>query len=207
MLGCFLFRGTYKYDVITFRDIFTPPPPFPTASSFGTLVGGAHLMMSYLNKHFEPVPILCAVDFCLESRPVNPIVYLVKKSESGIQKYLLYLFYLFRMCSMWQSGYLLVDDLRVLWCFCKALPQNTIIMSYFAWPPTPVSTLASSCVIFPQTSGWHLLMTSYLYVPLSSLLRCSNLHCWLTYSVRFASCQVLQLQQKQPIYYIVLKES
>ena len=51
----------------------------PTASSFGTLVGGAHLMMSYLNKHFEPVPILCAVDFCLESRPVNPIVYLVKK--------------------------------------------------------------------------------------------------------------------------------
>ena len=75
-------------------------------------------MMSYLNKHFEPVPILCAVDFCLESRPVNPIVYLVKKSESGIQKYLLYLFYLFRMCSMWQSGYLLVDDLRVLWCFC-----------------------------------------------------------------------------------------
>ena len=147
-------------------ETFSPPhPPFPTASSFGTLVGGAHLMMSYLNKHFEPVPILCAVDFCLESRPVNPIVYLVKKSESGIQKYLLYLFYLFRMCSMWQSGYLLVDDLRVLWCFCKALPQNTIIMSYFAWPPTPVSTLASSCVIFPQTSGWHLLMASYLYVP------------------------------------------
>ena len=146
-----------------------PPPPFPTASSFGTLVGGAHLMMSYLNKHFEPVPILCAVDFCLESRPVNPIVYLVKKSESGIQKYLLYLFYLFRMCSMWQSGYLLVDDLRVLWCFCKALPQNTIIMSYFAWPPTPVSTLASSCVIFPQTSGWHLLMASYLYVPLVNI--------------------------------------
>ena len=72
-------KGTYKYDVITFRDIFTPHPPFPTASSFGTLVGGAHLMMSYLNKHFEPVPILCAVDFCLESRPVNPIVYLVKK--------------------------------------------------------------------------------------------------------------------------------
>ena len=72
-------EGTYKYDVITFRDIFTPHPPFPTASSFGTLVGGAHLMMSYLNKHFEPVPILCAVDFCLESRPVNPIVYLVKK--------------------------------------------------------------------------------------------------------------------------------
>ena len=37
------------------------------------------------------------------------------------------------------------------WLFwrCKALPQNTIIMSYFAWPPTPVSTLASSCVIFP----------------------------------------------------------
>ena len=72
-------EGTSKYDVITFRDIFTPHPPFPTASSFGTLVGGAHLMMSYLNKHFEPVPILCAVDFCLESRPVNPIVYLVKK--------------------------------------------------------------------------------------------------------------------------------
>ena len=72
-------KGTYKYYVITFRDIFTPHPPFPTASSFGTLVGGAHLMMSYLNKHFEPVPILCAVDFCLESRPVNPIVYLVKK--------------------------------------------------------------------------------------------------------------------------------
>ena len=82
-------------------ETFSPPhPPFPTASSFGTLVGGAHLMMSYLNKHFEPIPILCAVDFCLESRPVNPIVYLVKKSESGIQKYLLYLFYLFRMCSM-----------------------------------------------------------------------------------------------------------
>ena len=61
-------------------ETFSPPhPPFPTASSFGTLVGGAHLMMSYLNKHFEPVPILCAVDFCLESRPVNPIVYLVKK--------------------------------------------------------------------------------------------------------------------------------
>jgi len=38
-------------------------------------------------------------------------------------------------------------------------------MSYFAWPPTPVSTLASSCVIFPQTSGWHLLMASYLDVP------------------------------------------
>ena len=151
-------------------ETFSPPhPPFPTASSFGTLVGGAHLMMSYLNKHFESVPILCALDFCLESRPVNPIVYLVKKSESGIQKYLLYLFYLFRMCSMWQSGYLLVDDLRVLWCFCKALPQNTIIMSYFAWPPTPVSTLASSCVIFPQTSGWHLLMTSYLYVPLCEI--------------------------------------
>ena len=69
-------KGTYKYDAITFRDIFTPHPPFPTESSFGTLVGGAHLMMSYLNKHFEPVPILCAVDFCLESRPVNPIVYL-----------------------------------------------------------------------------------------------------------------------------------
>merc|ERR1711978_74358 len=96
----YCYKGTYKYDVITFRDIFTPHPPFPTASSCGTLVGGAHLMMSYLNKHFEPVPILCAVDFCLESRPVNPIVYLVKKSESGIQKYLLYLFYLFRMCSM-----------------------------------------------------------------------------------------------------------
>ena len=93
-------KGTYKCDVITFRDIFTSHPPFPTASSFGTLVGGAHLMMSYLNKHFEPAPILCAVDFCLESRPANPIVYLVKKSESGIQKYLLYFFYLFRMCSM-----------------------------------------------------------------------------------------------------------
>ena len=102
----------------------------------------------------------------LQSRPVNPIVYLVQKSESEIQKYLLCLLYLFRMCSMWQSGYLLVDDLRVLWCFCKALPQNTIIMSYFAWPPTPASTLASSRVIFPQTSGWHLLMTSYLDVPL-----------------------------------------
>ena len=71
--------GTYKYDVITFRDIFTPPPPFPTASSIGTLVAGAHLMMSYLNKHFEPVPILCAADICLKSRTVNPIVYLVKK--------------------------------------------------------------------------------------------------------------------------------
>ena len=59
--------------------LFISHPPFPTASSFGTLVGGAHLMMSYLNKHFEPIPILCAVDFCLESRPVNPIVYLVKK--------------------------------------------------------------------------------------------------------------------------------
>ena len=70
------------------------------------------------------------------------------------------------MCSMWQSEYLLVDVLRVLWCFCKAMPKNTIITSYFAWPPTPVSTLASSCVIFPQTSGWHLLMASYLYVPL-----------------------------------------
>ena len=76
------------------------------------------------------------------------------------------------MCSMWQSEYLLVDVLRVLWCFCKALPQNTIITSYFAWPPTPVSTLASSCVIFPQTSGWHLLMAPYLYVPIYKFKSC-----------------------------------
>ena len=68
-------KGTSKYDVITFRDIFTPHPPFPTASSFGTLVGGAYLMMSYLDKHFKSVRILCAADFCLQSN----IVYLVQK--------------------------------------------------------------------------------------------------------------------------------
>ena len=78
------------------------------------------------------------------------------------------------MCSMWQSEYLLVDVLRVLWCFCKAMPKNTIITSYFAWPPTPVSTLASSCVIFPQNSGWHLLMAPYLYVPYTR----SNYQLW-----------------------------
>ena len=64
-----------------------------------------------------------------------------------------------------------MDILRILWCCCKAFPQNTIIKSYFVWPPTPVSTLASSCVIFPQTSGWHLLMTSYLYIP---YLKCES---------------------------------
>ena len=75
------FEMSYKTPEKSLKSnqIYSAPPPFPTASSFGTLVGGAHLMMSYLNKHFEPVPILCAVDFCLESRPVNPIVYLVKK--------------------------------------------------------------------------------------------------------------------------------
>ena len=56
-------------------DIFNPHPPFPTSSSFGTLVGGAYLMTSYLNKHFKSIPILCAADFCLQSRPVNLIVY------------------------------------------------------------------------------------------------------------------------------------
>ena len=48
-------------------------------SSFGTLVGGAYLMTSYLDKHFESVRILCAADFCLQNRPVNPIVYIVQK--------------------------------------------------------------------------------------------------------------------------------
>ena len=61
-------------------ETFSPPhPPFPTVSSFGTLVGGAYLMTSYLDKHFESVRILCAADFCLQSRPVNPIVYIVQK--------------------------------------------------------------------------------------------------------------------------------
>ena len=40
-------------------DIFNPHPPFPTSSSFGTLVGGAYLMTSYLNKHFESVHGCC----------------------------------------------------------------------------------------------------------------------------------------------------
>ena len=44
MFDYILNMGTSKYYVITFRDIFNPPTPFPTASSFGTLVGGANLM-------------------------------------------------------------------------------------------------------------------------------------------------------------------
>ena len=57
-------------------ETFSPPhPPFPTVSSFGTLVGGAYLMTSYLDKHFKSVRILCAADFCLQSN----IVYLVQK--------------------------------------------------------------------------------------------------------------------------------
>ena len=67
--------------------------------------------------------------------------------------------YLFRMCSMWQSEYLLVDVLRVLWCFCKALPQNTIIMSYLAWPPTPTQHWHHHVSYFPRpvagTSWWR----------------------------------------------------
>ena len=63
------------------------------------------------------------------------------------------------MCSMWQSGYLLVDDLKVLWCFCKALPQNTIITSYFAWPPTPTQHWRHHVSYFPRlvagTSWWR----------------------------------------------------
>ena len=41
-------------------DIFNPHPPFPTSSSFGTLVGGAYLMTSYLNKHFN-IPVCCGL--------------------------------------------------------------------------------------------------------------------------------------------------
>ena len=63
--------------LITFRDNFKPPPPFPTVSSFGTQVGGAYLMMSY--NHLESVPV--CYGFLSESRPINPNVYLVRKSK------------------------------------------------------------------------------------------------------------------------------
>ena len=48
-------EGKFKYYVITFRDILNPP----IVSSFSTLVGGAYLMTSYLNKHFESVHVCC----------------------------------------------------------------------------------------------------------------------------------------------------
>ena len=48
-------EGKFKYYVITFRDILNPP----TVSSFSTLVGGAYLMTSYLNKNFKSVPVCC----------------------------------------------------------------------------------------------------------------------------------------------------
>ena len=39
-------EGTSKYYIITFRDIFTPPPPLSYCVIIwhGTLVGGANLM-------------------------------------------------------------------------------------------------------------------------------------------------------------------
>ena len=69
-------KGTFKYYVITFRNFFTHHPTFPTVSSFGTQVGGAYLMMSY--NHLESVPV--CYGFLSESRPINPNVYLVRKS-------------------------------------------------------------------------------------------------------------------------------
>ena len=96
---------------------------------------------------------------------------LFKKSESEIQKYLLYLLYLFRMCSMWQSGYLLVDDLRVLWCFCKALP--------------------SSCHILldhpPLSQHWHHHL-SYFPIPLAG-------NSWWRHTWMFPNALILVLRQ------------
>ena len=149
--------GTSNYYVITFRDIFNPHPPFPTASSFGTLVGGAYLMTSYLDKHFESVHILCAADFCLQSRPVNPVVYLVQKNVRVKYNNIYYLCYIYSVCDSQDTS------LWMIWEFydvsvkhCHKIPSSCHIL--LDHPPLS-QHWHHHTIIFPQNSGWHPLMT------------------------------------------------